>query len=376
VRFADGFSPRELKSYGVLLVTGLLYLVIRLWMLEGARPMGMQTLPADEHLVRVASALSKYLQLTFVPFVGNSPHHSFKWTEQASLAMYWPQLLASFVLLAGITVLVARRHLVGWWLLVWLAAYLPVMQLVPLEIGSNIIHQRFMYFPTAVLLALSPYAVSKLQLTESAKRFAAVLASLAVAISIVLCWSIIPVWRSDFALWMWSVQADPDSVQARENLIWTYLDRNEFGKAEEQLRYIAEHGMQTTPNVAVNFGVAYYRIGRFDDALYYYKKAYEKRDALIPSQVSNLLSNMAIAYAVMGDEERTRSHVLQSLDVEKKNWVALSQLLAFCGEQKIDLTPYTESSLARASASAQDVRKVVARYQQVKLEKGDFCPFP
>ena len=374
IMLRDAFTLREWKMYAAILAFGIIYLIIRFQVLEGSKLLQNQDPGTHEHIARIGLSLYKYTQLTLIPFVGNAPHHSFSWLPTDTVTTYWPQLLISTILLILTATLAIRKHIAGWWLLAWLAGYLPVMHIVPLSIGANIVHQRFMYFPTAVLLAFSPYVFSNLQLTATARKLAITLTILFIAISAFVSFTIVPVWRNDLALWQWTVAMDPKSVEARENLIWTYIDNNMMDKANEQLAYIEINNILTTPNVAVNMGVGHYRRGEFDMALHYYNIAHPKRKALSEIQQSRLLSNMAMAYAVVGKSHESQLAIMEALKLDRTNTVALGNLMAFCDGKPIDPRAYRQIDVERAAGYARKTTHVLNEYQSKAQAARNFCP--
>lgn len=375
VQLRDAFTPREWKAYAAILILGTAYLAVRFHILDGANLIKNASPGPEEHVVRIGLALYKYLQLTLIPFIGNSPHHTFTWTTESSLATYWPQLLLSTALIVTAIGLAIRNRSAGWWLLAWLAGLLPVLQIVPLTIGGNLVHQRFMYFPTAVLLGFAPYVLSRVELTALGRRAAMALSAAIIAISVAVCWTIVPVWKNDLALWSWTVAMDPTSVEARENLIKAYLDNAMFDEMQEQLEYFAEHQIRFSHLTVVNLGILNYRRENFDAAIYYYNLAYAQRDEMPPSLLSRVLSNMAIAYAVDGKVPKAKHFIIESLEADRTNTVALAHLMAFCHDQQIGFSDYRETDIERAKLGIKNTDTALMKYQPEIYGHGEFCPY-
>src|SRR5690606_39570284 len=89
-----------------------------------------------------------------------------------SLRAHLPAVVVATAACLSIVVLVLRGQRAGWVMLAWLGAYLPVMHLIAVPIGTSVIHQRFMYFPTALLLALLRYVLLRLRASPTATRAA------------------------------------------------------------------------------------------------------------------------------------------------------------------------------------------------------------
>ena len=373
INLRDAFTARELKCYAVIIGAGLVYLVIRHYVLTGAELMDLRAPSPQERLARIVASLWKYVQLTAVPFVGNSPHHAFEWSPNATLAHYALQISFSVALLLGIAILAFKRLPAGWWLLVWLAAYLPVLHLVPLPIGGNLVHQRFMYYPTAVLLIFAPYVLAKIRLTDLGQKAAIFISVIVIALSVLVARSIVPVWANDLALWRWTTNMAPDSVEARENLLWSYLELNMFDEADREFEYIVKHGMRTSPNVAVNMGAARHRQGRFKEALHFYEIAYPKADVLPKAQQSNLASNMAHVHTILGNDKEAWTYLQRALDLNPRNQTALGLLLAVCDGREAELARFDPIDLERAIPSATEAKALLQAYQSEKQSTRALC---
>jgi len=361
VELRAAFTRREWLAYAVLFLAGLLYLGLRAWLVPGGSIRGAGGSSLEQHLVMAGLALFKYAKLTLLPFVGNSPAHSFNWAGPGSWSAYaLPLGLAAAGVLA-MAVGLLRRRAWGWWLLAWVLAYGPVLHLLPLNIAGNIITQRFMYFPTALLLATLPAVLPALALSRPARRLAVVVgAGLALA-AILVCRSIVPVWANDLALWRWAVAMDPGSLDSRENLIWAYIIQGDLPAAEAELRSLAEAGMETSVNVAVNLGAAYFSRGYVDEARYYYEKARSAGPGPDPMRASRLEANLASVYLVQSEHPQAYQAISGALELDPRNQLALAQLLLLCGEEGLERFTVRESDLAVARSMLPTLRQNLVR---------------
>ncbi|KAF1697886.1 hypothetical protein CSC62_08105 [Pseudoxanthomonas jiangsuensis] len=374
LHLADAFTARQLKLYLLLFAAGVAYLLVRHQVLSGAQLLQYAPASLEQHLVWMGVSLYEYAKLTLIPFVGNSPHHSFLWHEGMGFGDYWQKASLGFALLVLALGLAAGRRRAGWWLLLWLTCFLPVLHLIQLTIGGNIVHQRFMYLPTAVLIGFSPYALVSLRLSEVGARAAVAISWLLVALSVLVCNTIVPAWKNDMTLWKWTVAMDPGSVEARENLIWSYLEAGMFDEANEQMTFIREHGMRTTATVAVNMGVAHYRRGEFEQADFYYEIARDASDTMPKDQQARLLSNMSINYAVQGKAGLAGKTIIDSLVLDPRNTMALSHLIGYCPGVELRLDEYKPEEVARAREGSNVTRQVVSERQPGLLKSLSLCP--
>lgn len=374
IQLSAAFSRREWMGYAALLASGSLYLVLRASLMVGASLPGLPGVTVEEQVVRVGLSLFKYAKLTFLPFVGISPHHSFRWLESSSWDQYLLPLFVSVLMIALISGAAIQRRRPGWWLLVWLVAYLPVLHLLPLMIGGNIIQQRFMYLPTAVLLALAPYAWNQVRLSIPARRVVGVVVPLVLFGAVLVCRSLTPVWANDLSLWRWTVAMEPASVEARESLITAYVIRGDLPTAEAELKTMVDAGMNTSALVAINLGVAYYRKGYVDEAIAYYEKAYPYASTLRPFRASRLESNMATAYLIKGEGKLAADMVASALRRDRENETALAQLILLCGESRIDQGMFREGDWTRALGMVEGLRASILARREMKPLEGTVCP--
>ena len=366
-------QPRWLLVLASGAVAGVLYLVVRHIVLQGFGTRGFSDLSVQENLVRVLVTLPRYLQLTVLPFVGNSPQHAFHWTAESTLFDYLIPILVTVGLVVGTVVLIAKRQVAGWLLLAWIVCYLPVLHLLPVNIGNNTIQQRFMYLPTAVMLAFLPYAVPALRLSAAARRFLPSLVVVLVLAGVLVTRSIVPAWRTDLTLWLWADQVTPRSFMVRENLIWAYLDLRRFDKVDEEVVRLRQDGIVTSINALVNVGLSHYLREDFEKAIAFYEQAAE---SLEPGEGNvALYVNLSAAYAMSGRDAQARDAIAAAIRANDRSHVAIGNLLAFCEGQEIDTSRFGARELERAEA-ARSTMVGLLRKQHASGTWPQLCPTP
>ncbi|WP_202840051.1 hypothetical protein [Luteimonas saliphila] len=375
VVLADGFTAREWKAYAAILGAGLIYLLLRAQAMDGYVPFSVDT--SLEHRIALwGTAVVKYLQLTFLPFAGNALQHSFDWQGSGTLRAHAAAIAVASAVSLAIVALALRGRRVGWVLLAWLCAYLPVIHLMPLPIGSSVIHQRFMYFPTALLLAMLPYALLRLRASVAATRAAWALGVALVLASLLVVRSVVPMWKEDLVLWSWSVEKDPSSQLARENLIYAYTLYGMTDEASRELMEIARNKGSTSARVPLNMGAAYYGKGEYETAMHYFDIAYRNIATLPQQDGAKLLASMAVTAALLGDREMASNIIMQAVLSDLHNYTALGHLEAFCGElPALGFTPTAEERRRATQVATTTVTKLRTAQPSLQAERA-FCPTP
>lgn len=174
-----------------------------------------------------------YLKMLFWPFMDINPQHPFEFVK----LNLWGQLIGCFAVLisiAGIGYLLYKRSKLSLLLFVAILSFLPVLNIIPLTIGGNIGHERFMAFPL-VMFSLAIVPVSYAVYSAGGRIFAwfssltfgwLVLAAINTAITV-------PLWANDLTLWAWAYQKNPDSMYNRVSLAMAYFKFQDYASSEK-----------------------------------------------------------------------------------------------------------------------------------------------
>ncbi|MBO9716744.1 MAG: tetratricopeptide repeat protein [Pseudoxanthomonas sp.] len=365
----------ELLGYACILLAGVAYLAIRFWVLSGADPLATGADSVIARLLRFGMSVSKYLQLSFLPFAGLSPQHTFA-TGEGGLPILtsWLPILVAVVLVFTVIMAALRRNVIGLVLLAWLLAYGPVLHILPLQLNGNLVHQRFMYFPTALLLALAPYALAHVPVSSAGRRLLWWCGGAAVLVSVMLVRSIVPMWQSDLTLWEWTTRADPKSTLARENLIWSYVNADRLEDAEAQLDVMRQLGMKIGARPAINIGTAYYNRGKYEEALRFYTAALTTRLNMPPLLRASVFSNVAMTHAMLGHVDQARTFVERGLSEKEYGTNQVAVYLAFCKGESRRLDEFGPDLVRQALPTVSGATKMLVTHQPVLYRSGAFCP--
>ena len=342
-------STREIKAYASILAFGVAYLILRHFiLLNGYSGLDKVEITIADRLTRTGLSVAKYLQLTLLPFSGNSPQHSFYWNDGNNFQFYIPQLLITASFLIATTWLASKNKAIGWLMLAWLVAYAPVLHLLSLTIGNNLIQQRFMYFPTAILFAFSPYVLTHVRLSEVARKTAWATCVLFILISVIVVRSIVPVWGTELALWKWTVQMDPLSPDATGNLILAYMGKGMFDEMDREFDQLVKSGKPYSYTTLINMGNSQQGRLNYPKALDYYNQAMAWSGAMTPENKSSLTGNMAVAYALTGENAKAREHIEIAVNTNPRNFMAIANLAAFCKKDGFDSSYFRQVELERS----------------------------
>lgn len=376
VRFeiAAVLVPRHVAAFAGVILAGLVYLFLRHQALEGAEALAPRQYPWHLRLMLPFLSAGQYIRLTLVPFIGISPHHTFYWSGIQGLLPYLPWAVAALVLLVTACISLVRRRLYGLVVAAWFAALFPVLHVVPLTIGDNLIHERFMYFPVAVLVLLLPYVARRLPVSDAMARLGTVLLVLFVLASVPLVRSIVPMWRSDAVLWEWAVQMDPNSREAKGNLIWTYADQGRYGEVITAYEEMKTSGAEINPATAINMGAVYYFIGNYEASLEAYELALTYRSVLPPSYRSNLYASVALVHALLGHDQDARGFIGMALREKTVTVNAVANYLAFCRGRAAESMQFNAAQYRSAIGPMKASIASLVVNQREMYEAGRFCP--
>lgn len=221
----------HLHVYAAVASGGVIYLLLRAAALPQIYVSAAETLYGVgtlQHLWVVLKSLGAYAGLALLPFAAIAPLHTLRMPLPWSDA----QILAGMAI-AG-TVLVLAWSIVnrpGWrpQALILAAAFslLPVLNVLPLQIGDNYVHDRFLAMP---LVFLSLWIVrliadSSIPAVSGFVRNALIilLAGFWLGLSALNIRVTLPFWKNDVALWQFAYLRSPDSSMAQAGLMDAYV---------------------------------------------------------------------------------------------------------------------------------------------------------
>ena len=266
--------------YLAVLLAGGAYIGIRIAALKYLIMTGVdRSLPVGsllQHALLFCKSLANYLLLILWPFNSLSPIHFSRLPVSTSDASAWLALILVLILIVGLVILIRRLPRAGWLALAGFLALLPVVNLLPLELGGGaFIAERFLLFPM-VFFALAAGNLIEWSM-PTLKRWFWAPAALWLVFALATIQLTLPNWRDDLSLWTWAVKRAPRSDTPLTNLSLEYTD---LGQYQRGAAY-AQQAINLNPENADawdNFGLALFRMGEYADA----QAAFDKAVSLEP----------------------------------------------------------------------------------------------
>lgn len=299
-----------------------------------------------QRVLLVGKTLGWYLALTVWPFGQMLPVHPARTPVAVDDLLAWAGL--------GATLAVCVMLVVAAWRARWargpalaagmaLVALAPVSNLVPLTIGDNLVHDRYLILPVAFL------AIASSLTWKTWRPFspAAVVAGSWALASVIAVSILVPRWESNLSLWGWAFAREPESRIASENYVAALVNANRNEETIAVARSLLARGPEL-PGATHNLALALARLGRYDEAERVVRRAIDlhagidSKVHLDLSEAYNLLGYICLRQGRFGEAEQalrrsivltpylTRPHYnLAMLHYEQGNWEEGDRELAF-----------------------------------------------
>ena len=290
---------------------GLRYTVLGyLYLPDAGNPLPVGT--GLQHALLVARSLAEYVLLALWPFTTLSPIHYSPLPLPLDRPSTWLALSFSLTALAGLGLWLRRDRRSGALAAASLVALLPVLNLLPLELGGGaFVAERFLLFPLALLALAGGMGLTKGP--WPALRPAVLLWGVAAVATVQ--WTV-PHWRSEQALWEWGLRRAPQSPTPYTNLALVAVQQGDPARGLA----LAEAALQRDPeeDTAHNHrGLALFHLGRYGEA----EEAFARAAELAPDHAL-YWSNRAGALRELGRlQEAERLLLEEALPRDPDLWV-------------------------------------------------------
>lgn len=198
------------------------------------------------HVAFVGQTLLFYIRMVIWPFADLNPMHPFDPREmslaQTLSGVGMVLVTVSFAFYAAFK---GRRNLLL--ILCALVAFLPVLNIIPLIIGGNIGHERFMALPMAfVAIFFAQVSFSKERLSAAMGRLLPWLCGGVVVLWLALCIMnlkvTLPLWFNENSLWRWAYQKHADFDFVRFNFVASLISSGKLDEAAAVLKAHEQSG--------------------------------------------------------------------------------------------------------------------------------------
>ena len=238
----------EWRLYAWLLAAGIAYLILRytfMGQLSHMDPKVNEALAGwNSRIAFVGQTLIFYMKSSVWPFANLNPMHPFD-PESLDFVDHITGYAAVCAAIAVSLLALRSQSRPGLLLTAGLIALLPVLNIIPLTIGGNIGHERFLTFPLA-LLTLAAISLELNKATSENMRRArplllGALASVWLGLAIINVRVTLPLWQNDLSLWTWAYQRHPDSSFIQLSYASAAIRYQDFVRAEQVLDHVDEN---------------------------------------------------------------------------------------------------------------------------------------
>ncbi len=368
--FFSLYRRGEFQSYLTILAGGVIYLILRYVQL-GYVYQSIPNMATDSGLARlllIAKSIGFYGFISADPFALISPVHPRLFPFPISDPWAWTALVAIFIVCVLLVTAVRKMPRQGWLWVAFFAALVPVIHILPMTIGDNIIQERFMTFPLALfalalvqpLILVTASQTSKLAQIGGGLVLASFLGGCVVNVGVTLS-----LWSDDLKLWKWAATRYPDSATAHANLSETY---KRVGKLDEALTH-GLRALEINPNNAYHFttvGNALSDLGRNEEALEYHQMA-----IMLNPAAPDLLNNAAITLLRLNEDEKAEPLLKRAVSLSKWHRRANLSLACLYLKKGDDILAEEHLAVAKRQLSEREQRVIDAFVTQVKASGAD-----
>ena len=228
--------------------------------------------PGGARLALVGQTVLLYAHLMFWPFSEIGPQHPSLGGVQ-SLSLF---SLNFFIGLAALILAIAgvfrQSRLLTFYSALLISAA-PVLNFVPLTIGGNVGHDRFMTLPLAIFSSLGAVSLWRLRSKFASPFFERV------SIGFLVLWAAVcflnvrvtvPLWKDELSLWAWAAARHGDFLPVRLNFVNALIERGFYSKALAEIERplgAQYYGQSVRADLPLAKGHALLRMGDYSGAL-------------------------------------------------------------------------------------------------------------
>ncbi|MEE9438409.1 MAG: tetratricopeptide repeat protein, partial [Saprospiraceae bacterium] len=205
-----------------IIIGGLAYLIIRYFALgylviAEENQYKMPFTDSLEHVHIVIKTIGIYIIKLVLPFNNISPIHQFPENND-----WWDLYTVVGLLSIGVTIIGLFFKIsiqISLIILIYFTALLPVLNIIPAGIGLNIVQERFLTLPLALVscvIGIPIYSFIQ-NLSSSLHKYLYGVIAFWLLLSAMTIHSIVPMWKNNDIFWIWNIKSHPNSYIANNN---------------------------------------------------------------------------------------------------------------------------------------------------------------
>lgn len=236
------FFQHYYKLIICIFITTLIYFILRVDAMGG---MYHQELSSDyfnfayvQNFMPIHS-LFFYIKQFILPFTELTPLLPYENLNDKPYLVVFKFFTIIFLIAFIIWGLIKKNRYI-WLVLSILLTVSLVIYIIPITIGNNIAHNRFMTLGAAIfaiLMVVLPYQKGK----KSIQKLAIIVVSIWLVSAAFVTKSIVPFWQSDFTLWKWNYTIQPENSFARNSYLYGLYQARQFDEVTKVLDDVRLH---------------------------------------------------------------------------------------------------------------------------------------
>jgi tetratricopeptide (TPR) repeat protein len=245
-------------SIAVLSTAGLIYVFAKFYFMGKLTHVDAGVLSefkngSLDHLGFVGQTLIFYVKTMAWPFANLSPHHPFA-VGKITLAQIGGGIFFVCAIVGGLGYGVLKRNASATFFSLSILCLLPVLNIIPLTIGGNIGHERFLTMPlTFFAMAVAALPLKKIAVSINAEKMMAPIACGILGIWLALAALNVkitaPLWQNDFTLWKWAFEKNPQFYVANIGYAGAAVRYQEFDLAAKILNHAKSVALRGDENI-------------------------------------------------------------------------------------------------------------------------------
>lgn len=230
-----------------ILASGALYLVLRIYAMHKVAHVDQylnQRLGFFEHIIFVFRAIWFYIQTAAFPFFGVSVQHPLAPDDFSGVDVLLALLAAAAIIGVLVACIKCWRNFEFWLFLLSILCLIPVVHIIPLTIGGNIGHERFLALPLCFFaLAVGRSTSAWIEMPSIFRGGVVIGLALWMLLAITNVSATLPAWRDEVTLWSWAYKQHPDTPYVQASLVTALFKNGQYREAE----FVANQALAIRP---------------------------------------------------------------------------------------------------------------------------------